>query len=232
MSFTVRSGSRSTDRCLCYGRTAACSLAAPARGRSSSASKLAEPAARPAGNSAAFSRKRRPILPGHLDGWLVAAATTPAPHRLRGGNRDPRLSSRRFAPGLDADQDQPIRIEEGDPNGLEDSEDCRTAGRSGNQHVRLRGAQVTGRLNVFGCGGIGLRGRSDDKWCPPDGTSWSSVRSGRLYFIVVILLSFGEGGPSLLKCCAERSGRIKHRCDGIRLDRFPAIRLAIHLSAM
>lgn len=47
-----------------------------------------------------------------------------------------------------------------------------------------------------------------------------------------ILLSFGEGGPSLLKYCAERSGRIERRYDGIRLDRFPAIRLAIHLSAM
>ena len=29
-----------------------------------------------------------------------------------------------------------------DPNGLEDSEDCRSAGRHGNQHVRLRRAQV------------------------------------------------------------------------------------------
>jgi hypothetical protein len=72
-----------------------------------------------------------------------AAAATQLRHGLRDGAPGPTLSLRRFAPRLNTHQkDQPIRIEEGDPNGLEDSEDRRTAGRSGNQHVRLRGAQV------------------------------------------------------------------------------------------
>jgi hypothetical protein len=30
----------------------------------------------------------------------------------------------------------------GDPNDLENSEDCRSAGGHGNQHVRLRSAQI------------------------------------------------------------------------------------------
>jgi len=32
----------------------------------------------------------------------------------------------------------------GDPNELENSEDCRSAGGHGNQHVRLRSAQIDG----------------------------------------------------------------------------------------
>jgi hypothetical protein len=32
----------------------------------------------------------------------------------------------------------------GDPNDLENSEDCRGAGGHGNQHVRLRSAQIDG----------------------------------------------------------------------------------------
>ncbi len=83
-------------------------------------------------------------------------------------------------------KDQSIRIE-GDPNGLEDSENRRTAGRSGNQHVRLRGAQVTGRLNVFGCGGIGLRGRSDDKWCPRmERAGRACARAGSIFYFIVV----------------------------------------------
>lgn len=106
-------------------------------------------------------KERDPASARHFGQVVTRPATSAGRHGLRGGSRGHRLCDRRFAPRLDTNQDPSIRIEEGDPNGLEDSENCRTAGRSGNQHVRLCGAQVTGRLDVSGCGGVGLRGRSD-----------------------------------------------------------------------